>query len=74
MNKHKMILVEDSWGMMRWLTQFIEENKYEWERRRERERLPANEDLERLSNMDEEEMIRIVQEYEEKEKKEKEST
>ena len=73
-NKHKMILVEDSWGMMRWLTQFIEENKYEWERRRERERLPANEDLERLSNMDEEEMIRIVQEYEEKEKKEKEST
>ena len=29
--KHKMI-VEDTWSMMRWITQYIEENKYKWEK------------------------------------------
>ena len=72
-NEQRMIIVEDSWAMMRWLTQFIEENKFEWERRREREILEMNEDYERFRDMDEEEMIAIVQEYEEKEKKENES-
>ena len=57
--KHRMI-VEDSWGMMRWLTQFIEENKFEWERRREREREPTNEELEKYTKMEEEEMIQIM--------------
>ena len=59
--------------MMRWLTQFIEENKFEWERRREREHLEMNKDYERFMDIDEEEMIAIVQEYEEKENKENES-
>ena len=52
MDKHRMI-IEDSWSMMKWLVKYIEENKYEWEKRRiEREK---NKDLERYTNMNEEE-------------------
>ena len=65
--KHKMI-VEDSWGMMRWLTQYIEENRFEWERRRERERETPSEEYERYTKMDEIEMIEIMKDYEMKEK------
>ena len=28
------MIVDDYWGMFRWLTQYIEENKFEWEKRR----------------------------------------
>ena len=35
--KNKMI-VEDHWGMLRWLHQYTEENKMEWERRRSGEK------------------------------------
>ena len=47
--KHKMIMVEDTWAMMRWLTQFIEENKHEWERRREREMVETNTDFDKYT-------------------------
>ena len=71
--KQRMIIVEDTWAMMRWLTQYIEENKYEWERRREREKATVNKDYEKFNEMEEQEMIRLLQEQEEKERLEKET-
>ena len=71
--KQRMIIVEDTWAMMRWLTQYIEENKYEWERRREREKATTNKDYEKFSEMEEQEMIMMLQEQEERERLEKET-
>ena len=60
-DRHKMI-VEDSWSMMRWLVQYIDQNKCEWERRRVRKE--RNEEFERWTNMDETEMISSLREAE----------
>ena len=70
LEKHKMI-VDDTWAMLSWLHQYIEENKYQWERRRTRE--VKNEDLEKWTNMDEQHMIKILKETEMQEEKRKES-
>ena len=51
------MIVEDHWSMMRWLAQYIEENKFEWGKRRSREIQKKNKELERLENMDKEMMI-----------------
>ena len=64
-DKHRMI-IEDSWSMMRWLVQYIDENKYEWERRGVRRE--KSEDLERWTNMDEEEMITILKKTEDQQR------
>ena len=66
--KQRMIIVEDTWAMMRWLTQYIEENKYELERRREREKIMTNKDFEKFLEMEEQEMIMLLQEQEAREK------
>ena len=66
--KQRMIIVEDAWAMMRWLTQYIEENKYELERRREREKIMTNKDFEKFLEMGEQEMIMLLQEQEAREK------
>lgn len=50
--------------MMRWLTQYIDENKYAWERRRKE---PPENEIEKWTNMDEEEMIAILKETEDRE-------
>ena len=56
--------MEDTWGMMVWLTKYIEENKSEWERRR---RIPPENEYEKWTGMDEEEMTRALNESEAKE-------
>ena len=66
--KQRMIIVEDIWAMMRCLTQYIEENKYELERRREREKIMTNKDFEKFLEMEEQEMIMLLQEQEAREK------
>ena len=66
--KQRMIIVEDTWAMMRWLTQYIEENKYELERRREGEKIMTNKDFEKFLEMEEQEMIMLLQEQEAREK------
>ena len=66
--KQRMIIVEDAWAMMRWLTQYIEENKYELERRREGEKIMTNKDFEKFLEMEEQEMIMLLQEQEAREK------
>ena len=63
--KHRMI-VEDHWGMLNWLHKFIEDNKYEWERRRINEKIESNKEYETWKGMEEEEMIEILKKYEEK--------
>ena len=63
-DSHKMI-VEDTWAMIRWLHQFIDENRFEWERRKKLEIKEG--ELEKWKNMEEEEMIQILRETEEKE-------
>ena len=65
--RNKMI-VEDSWGMLNWLHQYIAENKHEWERRREREKLESNKEYDIWKGMDEMEMIEIIKEQEKKNK------
>ena len=70
--KHKMI-VEDTWSMMRWITQYIDENKFEWEKRREREKEAMVEESERWKGMDEEEMIEVMKKHEAQEKMETET-
>ena len=67
-NKHKMI-VEDHWGMLRWLNQFIEENQVEWQRRKEKERQEVKKEYEMWKGMSEEEMIEILKKNEEIEDK-----
>ena len=54
--RNKMI-VEDHWGMLRWLHQYIEENKMDWERRRKREKEEVDEEYEKWKGMNEDEMI-----------------
>ena len=58
----------DTWSMMTWLTQYIEENKYEWGRRRERKKEPRNDEYELWNGMDEQEMIEMMKAHEEKER------
>ena len=57
--KNKMI-VEDHWGMLRWLHQYIEENKIDWEKRRMREKEEVDEEYEKWKGMEEEDMIEIL--------------
>ena len=66
--KHKMI-GQDTLGMITWLTQFIEDNKYEWGNRRERIQEKIPEEYTIWSGMDEGEMIEIMKAHEEKEKR-----
>ena len=65
--RNKMI-VEDTWGMFRWLTQYIDENQHDWIRRKELEEKEMEEEYVRWSGMDENEMIEILQKEEEKER------
>ena len=51
------MIVEDHWGMLRWLHQYIEENKMDWERRRKREKEEVDEEYEKWKGMNEDEMI-----------------
>ena len=67
---HQSMIVEDTWGMMVWLTKYIEQNKHDWERRRQE---PPENDLEKWTRMDEEEMVKILQESEAKEAARKET-
>ena len=69
LSKRKM-MVEDTWGMMVWLTKYIEDNKSDWERRRQE---PPENELEKWTRLDEEEMIRILQETEAEQVAEKET-
>ena len=64
--KHRMI-DQDTWGMMTWLTQYIEENKYEWGKRREIKKEEIPEEYGVWSGMEESEMIEIMKRHEEKE-------
>ena len=57
--KHKMI-GQDAWNMMTWLTQFIEENKFEWGKRRERRNEKLEKEYEVWSGMEEGEMIKLI--------------
>ena len=41
------MIVEDHWGMQRWLHQYIEENNMDWERRRKREKEEVDEEYEK---------------------------
>ena len=72
-NSHRMI-IEDTWAMIRWLHQFIDENKFEWERRRkvEIEERSKEGEYERWCSMEDTEMIRLLRESEEKEEVTKE--
>ena len=49
--RNKMI-VEDTWGMFRWLTQYIDENQHDWIRRKELEEKEMEEEYVRWSGMD----------------------
>ena len=62
------MIVEDHWAMMRWLQQFIDENKYDWEKRRKREEEleRVDEEYEKWKGMGDDEMIRIMKEEEER--------
>ena len=53
---------------MRWLQQFIDENKYDWEKRRKREEEleRVDEEYEKWKGMGDDEMIRIMKEEEER--------
>ena len=62
--KNKMI-VEDHWGMLRWLHLYKEENKIDWEKRRMREKEEVDEEYEKWKGMEEEDMIRILMNMEE---------
>ena len=67
------MIVEDSWGMLNWLHQYVADNKHEWERRREREKLESNKEYDIWKGMDEMEMIEIIKEQEKKETAEEEN-
>ena len=68
--KNKMI-VEDTWGMLRWLMQYIDENKYDWEKRRETEQ--RKNEYREWKEMEEGEMIMKLKGMEETLKTEKET-
>ena len=70
--RNKMI-VEDTWGMLRWLTQYIEENEYDWSRRKEMEKEESKKEKNRWAGMEDEDLIRQVMEQEMHEKVEEES-
>ena len=55
-DKRKMI-VEDTWGMMTWLTKYIDENKASWERRRQNKHREDEKDLNKWKEMDKDKMI-----------------
>ena len=65
--RNKMI-VEDTWGMLRWLTQYIEENEYDWSRRKEMEKEESKKEKNRWAGMEDEDLIRQVMEQEMHEK------
>ena len=67
------MIVEDTWGMLRWLTQYIEQNEYDWARRKEMEEKEVNEEYKRWAGMSEEEMIQIMKKEEDNERKVQES-
>ena len=66
------MIVEDTWGMMIWLHQFIEENCFEWERKRKLE-MEGKEKYEKWRDMEEREMIEILKKEEAHKKVESET-
>ena len=71
--RRNRMIGQDTWSMMTWLTQFIEENKYDWGKRRQREKEPMKEEYEVWSGMDERDMIEMLKAQEETEKSRNES-
>ena len=65
------MIVEDTWGMLRWLMQYIDENKYDWEKRRETEQ--RKNEYREWKEMEEGEMIMKLKGMEETLKTEKET-
>ena len=63
--RNKMIM-EDHWGILRWLHQYMKGNKNVWEKKSKRKKEGIDEDYEMGKGMDEEEMIKLLMEREEK--------